>query len=230
MADQIIYVPSEAQRAAMADAAIKRHDALPAQPAPDGAYLCCGVEPELRLGGGVLGSLRCPKCGTSQGAWTMNIPFVLTCWNRRDGALGGWHKPDYAQKLTQIKGFDRGIRWMPQIHFSGWEVSQYCHRTEDRWRNDHTNSADFSGVVMRYSIKERWFEFFGAPGQSCRFEFHHAKTTAGISCSVPTENSYIHDAPEVLEAPLHSAIQFWSRSFKWARAMEPAIQFLSGVA
>src|SRR5512138_2103823 len=77
MDTQVIIMPNETQSAREA---LARHEALPFKDAPDYYPKCCGVTPQLRQGGALLSTLRCPVCGCEVGAWSLSDEFLIELW------------------------------------------------------------------------------------------------------------------------------------------------------
>lgn len=229
----IIYVPSEAQRAKMADDAIVRHNNLtPQQYDPLGVYKCCDVLPEYRNGGAVLGSFTCPICKRHQGIWSQNFRLILNNWNSNI-ANPHWEsdlkygKPSLDKFNKGLSGFIDGWRYIRTVYI---HFSHNCYEVENYYGyNDYINNVTLSDQIVRYNVETNHFEFLAKTrdGQNkiIVLKYNPPKSGGNIGYSIPDDYIIDNDKKHKF-AEYHCGISFSANNYKWSSVLRNFVEEL----
>jgi len=229
MDSQIIYVSSEAQRHKMADDACARHNNMaPMDYNPRGIYKCCGVNPEYRNGGAVLGSFTCPVCKRHEGIWSQHWPTIFNNWNnntyrntwRQQGDLKPVNKENF---IVNIEGYNEGWRYINVVRFN-LSHKGFSHESYDYHYKEYSEYFDMDGAIVRYNVDTNIFEFW-YNNELFTLEYNPPKSGGCISYGFEG-TCIIDNDKEHKYAKHHNQISFSAFNYKWSNKLQEFVEKL----
>lgn len=220
METQYIRVPSEKERAKMADDAITRHNnSAPIEYNSRGIYKCCGVIPEYRKGGAVISSFECPKCKRNNGIWSLGWTSAFNNWNSNI-YTAMWHREGDKHPLVNkndfvinIDGYNEGWRYINNIDF------RICHKSfkyesYDRYYSDYKDTFDLYSAIVKYNVDTNEFEFWHN-NKIHKLEYNPPKSGGNVAYGY-NGNCIIDNDKEHKYAKHHDRISFSGYNYKWS--------------
>lgn len=172
--------------------------------------MCCGVEPELRIGCGI-STLKCPKCGAREGAWCTNAEAARSAWNHNKV---GWDRSKH-EGVRLTGGED--LHYFTCLEFTAFYFATACGID-----SSDVNRVNVWDVVMRHERGNSDFEFrrLRSDGTPVSFKLSFNPPKSGGSVSYLDGGLDSNNMKDV------SGIRLSAHNFKWSRRLMPSVLFL----